>query len=97
MSEPMSAPAYASRPGPPPRRRRRPVLRILLALVVLIGLLVVAGGIWLNDRLTASLPRLDGERRIAGLSAPVEVERDALGVPTPESGARLAENASEPG
>ncbi|MEO6191460.1 MAG: penicillin acylase family protein, partial [Thermoanaerobaculia bacterium] len=89
MSEPMPAPAYASRPGPRPRRRRRPLLRVLLALVVLIGLLVVAGGVWLNDRLAASLPRLDGERRIAGLSAPVEIERDALGVPTIRAANRL--------
>ncbi|HTG34362.1 MAG TPA: penicillin acylase family protein [Thermoanaerobaculia bacterium] len=89
MSEPMPAPAYTSRPSPRPRRRRRPLLRVLLALVVLIGLLAVAGGVWLNDRLTASLPRLDGERRIAGLSAPVEIERDALGVPTIRAANRL--------
>ena len=87
MSEPMPARAYTSRPGP--RRRRRPLLRVLLALVVLVGLLIVASGVWLNDRLTASLPRLDGERRIAGLSAPVEIERDALGVPTIRAANRL--------
>jgi len=40
-----------------------------------------AGGVWLNARLRASLPQLEGERTLPGLSAPVRVERDAHGVP----------------
>ncbi|PYQ58980.1 MAG: penicillin acylase family protein, partial [Acidobacteria bacterium] len=69
-----------------PRRRRRSVLRRVLlaltALIVLLALVLVAGGIWVYDQMRGSLPRLDGERRLAGLAAPVEVERDDLGVPT---------------
>lgn len=50
------------------------------ALVVLAAAVVVAGTGYFTLR--ASLPRLDGEMRIAGLSSPVTVERDAAGVPT---------------
>jgi penicillin amidase len=42
--------------------------------------LVVAVAIWLGLR--SSLPRLDGEVRLAGLSAPVTIERDSAGSPT---------------
>jgi penicillin amidase len=34
------------------------------------------------DRAAMSLPKLDGEARVAGLSAPVEVEFDGYGIPT---------------
>jgi penicillin G amidase len=60
-------------------RRRWPVaLGGLLALLVL-----VAGGAYayLGRRLEASLPQLDGERKVKGLAAAVRVERDAHGVP----------------
>src|SRR4051794_41932589 len=68
-----------ARPG-----RGRPVLRrvflALTALVILLVLVLLAGGFWVYDQMRASLPRLDGERRMAGLAAPGEVERDDLGV-----------------
>ena len=51
-------------------------MKLLLALPVLV--LAVAGGAW--GFLRASLPQLDGEAPLAGLSAPVAVERDSLGV-----------------
>ncbi len=46
--------------------------------------LVIAGalGVWTRQTLRASLPVLDGERALPGLSAPVRVDRDGLGVPT---------------
>ncbi len=54
-----------------------------LAVVVLLLALAVGGaGLWLSGRLRASLPELSGEVAVAGLAAPVTVERDALGVPT---------------
>lgn len=40
----------------------------------------IAAIVWLGIR--ASLPKLDGQTSLAGLSAPVTVQRDALGVPT---------------
>jgi penicillin amidase len=50
------------------------------ALVLLAALVVVVGAGYLTLR--ASLPRLDGELKIAGLSAAVAIERDVAGVPT---------------
>lgn len=52
--------------------------RGLLLLVFLVAIL--AGGIWWQLR--ASLPQLDGQARVTGLSGRVIVERDALGAPT---------------
>lgn len=60
---------------------RRRLLRA--ALVALAGGALAAGGagLWLRERLRASLPQLEGELTLAGLGAPVRVERDAHGVP----------------
>ncbi len=56
-------------------------LRLLASTVsVLIVIALLAGG-WIYWRVRASLPQLDGAATLAGLSAPVQVERDALGVP----------------
>jgi penicillin amidase len=69
------------------RLRRTPrVLAILLGLLVLAALI---GKVWFHHRMVASLPRLDGQRRLAGLAAPVTIERDDLGVPTIHAGSRL--------
>lgn len=54
---------------------RRWLLRLGLGAAAIAGLAVLGG--WLLLR--ASLPILDGERALVGLSAPVTVERDALG------------------
>lgn len=54
-----------------------------VALVVLALLLVAVLAAWWALR--SSLPRLDGELVLEGLSAPVEVHRDALGVVTVEA------------
>lgn len=50
-----------------------------LSLLLLIAILAGGGFWWLMRH---SLPPLDGEVPLSGLSAPVPVERDALGVPT---------------
>ncbi len=60
-------------------RRAWRILRWVLALVA-VALMGASG--WAYLRLRASLPRLDGEVALGGLSAPVTIERDALGVPT---------------
>jgi penicillin amidase len=59
----------------------------LALLTLLLGL--GAGGLWLRGRVRASLPQLDGERPLAGLSAPARIERDARGVPTIRGLSRL--------
>ncbi|MEO8161021.1 MAG: penicillin acylase family protein, partial [Arenimonas sp.] len=58
------------------KRRGRWLARALLLLLALL-LLALATGWWL---LRGSLPALDGELGLPGLSAPVQVQRDASGV-----------------
>jgi penicillin amidase len=88
MAEALVSPA----PAPLPVRRPRRLLRRLgLGLAVLLGLLLlvaVAGGLWFRSRMEASLPQLAGEAALAELAAAVEVERDALGVPTIRAASR---------
>ena len=48
----------------------------------LAALILVAGSVALYRAATGSLPMLDGEIRVAGLSGPVTIERDRYGVPT---------------
>ena len=55
------------------------VLRWMIALVLVV---VLAATGWAYLRLRASLPMLEGEASLPGLSGPVTVERDARGVPT---------------
>src|SRR6478752_2551538 len=57
---------------------RRWLLRILAVLGVLLLLALVSA--W--GAMRASLPKLDGTLALPGLSAPVTVSRDALGVVT---------------
>ncbi len=64
-------------------------LRLLASALSLLVLAVLVAGGWFYFRLRASLPQLDGPVKIAGLAAPVTVERDALGVPTIRAQSRL--------
>ncbi len=61
---------------------RRPRLRLLAALLGGLLLLAIAALGWGWWQMRGSLPQLDGERSLTGLTAPVKIERDALGVPT---------------
>lgn len=56
-------------------------LRLLASVVSVLVVVAVLAGAWIVWRVRASLPQLDGPATLAGLSAPVSVERDALGVP----------------
>ncbi|UCF66594.1 MAG: penicillin acylase family protein [Acidobacteriota bacterium] len=72
-----------SRSSPRPLRRPLRALVAVLAVVLAVTLMAAGGAtIWLHARLRGSLPPLDGEHLVHGLSAPVVIERDALGVPT---------------
>ena len=66
-------------------KRRSVVGRIFFWLLWLLGILLIvallAAG-WFWWRMEGSVPKLDGEVALSGLSAPVTVERDALGTPT---------------
>ena len=77
-------------PAPLKSRRKRRWPRIVLwsvaCLLVLLLLGIGAGVLWLHSVTLASLPQLDGDVHLAGLSAPVlsapvTVRRDAHGVP----------------
>jgi penicillin G amidase len=65
--------------------RRRPILRALLGLIFFLiiaaAAAVVGGGFWLKHAMVASLPQLDGQVHLPGLSASVTVRRDQHGVP----------------
>jgi penicillin amidase len=71
----------------------RPVRRRWLRRLgfVLLALFVAAlgAGAWFHHRLRASLPRLEGEARLAGLGSAVTIERDDLGIPTIRAATRL--------
>ena len=60
---------------------RQIVKQLLISLLVLILLVILGGGGWLYWCARSSLPQLEGAIQVAGLSAPVEVLRDARGVP----------------
>jgi len=68
-----------------PNRLRRYLLRTLAIAVPLVIVLAVTafvgGRYWIRHTLRNSLPQIDGTLSIAGLSAPVIVQRDAHGVP----------------
>lgn len=63
----------------PAAAKRLRLLGSALSIILLVGVLTVA---WFYWRMHASLPQLEGTAQIAGLTGPVTVERDALGVPT---------------
>ncbi|NJN47243.1 MAG: penicillin acylase family protein [Candidatus Competibacteraceae bacterium] len=72
---------------------RKLSLRVILRWVLILigGLLVlgVAGSFWLYAHLQDSLPQLDGQRSVAGLSDRVTIHRDTLGIPTIRGSNRL--------
>ncbi|GAB2652749.1 penicillin acylase family protein [Arenimonas aestuarii] len=51
----------------------------LLAVVVILAVVAILAGLW---AMRGSLPKLEGDLALAGLSAPVTVSRDSLGVVT---------------
>ncbi len=59
----------------------RTLLRIVLVLLVIVLLVAGAGGAYVYTTLRRPLPQVDGKLAVSGLSAPVEVYRDAAGVP----------------
>jgi penicillin amidase len=58
------------------------ILQVMFGGLVLLALAAALGGWWLRGQVRASLPVLDGQQRLAGLTAPVTVTRDELGIPT---------------
>ena len=68
---------------------RRHVLRFFALVIAVVVIATVAGGGYLRVVLGRSLPVTDGTLRLAGLTQPVTVTRDALGVPTIKAQSRV--------
>lgn len=85
-SIPETTPSAAARPR---RGWGRRIARAFLMVAGLLLLVLLGAGLWLRHRVAASLPRLAGELALPGLSAPVTVERDTLGVPTLRAATRV--------
>jgi penicillin amidase len=60
----------------------RRIFRVALILLAAIAVLIIAGGVYARSQFRGSLPQLDGSATVAGLTANVRIDRDALGVPT---------------
>ena len=60
---------------------KRFLKRLFYSVVFVLLTTLAGGGIWLRSHWHSSLPTLDGALPVAGPSAPVEVLRDAHGVP----------------
>ncbi len=71
------------------RRGVRWIAKAFVAILGLLLLMVLVGGLWLRSQLTASLPKLEGEQVLPSLEAPLNVARDALGIPTLSGSSRL--------
>src|SRR5579872_91308 len=67
-----------------PQSRFRAV-RLIFYLLLLVLLLLAASVVGFYSMARSALPQLDGTLRVAGLSAPVTVVRDARGAPTIEA------------
>jgi len=83
---PLAHRAVADEPlSTPPRLRKRLLIKILTIsiplLLILVTIAFFAGRHWVRQAMRDSLPQLDGTLSIAGLSAPVTIQRDANGVP----------------
>jgi penicillin amidase len=56
--------------------------RLILFVPALLVMILIASGLWIRHELRASLPLLDGSLHVSGLSEPVTITRDTLGIPT---------------
>ena len=67
----------------------RRLVRVAILVLAALLLTTAVGAVWLRGQLRGSLADLDGERRLPGLSATLEISRDALGIPTVRGVTRL--------
>ena len=67
------------------KSRAAPILRLFVATIILLivaaAAAVFGGAVWLRHAMRDSLPQLDGQLRLRGLSAAVTIRRDQHGVP----------------
>ncbi|HXB62738.1 MAG TPA: penicillin acylase family protein [Acidobacteriaceae bacterium] len=80
MDAPTPTQKTAAAPLPMPRAVKV-LLRIAFALFLAAIACIHAGRIYIHRAMLASLPQVDGSIRVAGLTAPVTIIRDARGMP----------------
>ncbi|HEY1600068.1 MAG TPA: penicillin acylase family protein [Pirellulales bacterium] len=61
---------------------RKRILQVVAAIVVLLIVVMVGVGWWAQQKVAASLPLLDGEVQVTGVSGPATIERDGRGIAT---------------
>ena len=66
---------------PPTNRTARFLKRAAVAALVLVAILALGAYTWYRNAANSALPQLDGEIKLAGITAPVSVIRDGQGVP----------------
>jgi penicillin amidase len=67
---------------------RRRLWKVGLVIACVLALGAFAAGVWVRGQLRGSLPALAGTLQLEGLSAPVIVTRDALGIPAVRGASR---------
>jgi len=55
--------------------------RVLRVIVIVLVVVLLAGGLWLGVSLRRSFPQTEGSLQVRGLEAPVEIVRDSFGIP----------------
>ncbi len=70
-------------------KTRRILRRTLATIAAAVAIAALAAGLWVHQRLSACLPRLEGSAALEGLSSTVHIDRDARGVPTVHAANRL--------
>ncbi len=68
---------------------KKRILKIVGITAAIVAVLVLGAGLWIYGQIRGSLPQLDGQLTAQELSAPVVIERDALGIPTLRAANRL--------
>src|SRR6266545_4349808 len=66
----------------------RRVLRVVLYALLALAALAMGAAFWARAELRGSLAQLDGIHQLPGVSAPVRVARDGLGIPTIQGATR---------
>ncbi len=67
----------------------RRLVRVVILVLAALLLAAASGAVWARAQLRGSLPQVEGERQLRGLSAPVEITRDGLGIPTVRGATRV--------
>ena len=67
----------------------RRLVRVVILVLAALLLAAASGAMWARAQLRGSLPQLEGAQQLRGLSAPVKITRDALGIPTVRGATRV--------